>query len=194
MEYVFLLNPYNNIGLSFLQYHSCSNNNKHFILPLAFDHNIKYVELFDKINVSKTYLNTCIGSGARIVSEHLRPMKHIHVVFIQEVNTKIEMDVYHRLHFNRLSFLTKLMGILNVTITYYLPNKPYLEKILEKHEVLLERIDYLINSTKYYFKSTGIDIDSMTKYYDDTDVISNNSKFDDDNSELIIDGNSEITI
>ena len=83
MEYIFLLNPYNETGLFILKQYSGSN--KHFILPIAFDWDIEYVELFDKIDIKKTYLTIGIGSGARILDEHLKPIKNLNLIFVQNI-------------------------------------------------------------------------------------------------------------
>jgi hypothetical protein len=154
MEYIFLLNPYNQIGLDILQQYSGSN--KHFILPIAFDWDIEYVKLFDKIDIEKTYLTIGLGSGARLLEEHLNPIKKINLIFIQNIPSNLNMNSYsdyHSNHFYQLRILTELSKGLNTDITYFRPKRLYLDQILSKHRQLLIKMGYLISTTVSYFKS-----------------------------------------
>ena len=154
MEYIFLLNPYNNVGLNILKQYSGSE--KHFILPIAFDWNIKYVKLFDEIDIKKTYLTIGIGSGLRLLEEHLNPIKNLHIIFIQHIieNLSIESySKYHTSHFNQVSILSGLTNSFNTKISYYIPEKNNLKNRIRCNKSLYKKIKYLLLGTINYFKS-----------------------------------------
>jgi hypothetical protein len=161
MEYIFLLNPYNETGLFILKQYSGSN--KHFILPIAFDWDIEYVELFDKIDIIKTYLTIGIGSGARILDEHLNPIKNLNLIFVQNIPKNLNLTSYNSYrsnHFYYLRILEQLSKLLNTGITFIRPKRIHLErKIIFIDKKLFNKMWYLTNSTISYLKS----IETITK-------------------------------
>lgn len=165
MEYIFLLNPYNNIGIKILQQYSGSD--KHIILPIAFDWDIQYVKLFDEIDVKKTYLTVGLGSGLRILEDHLNPIKSIKLVLIQDIPLKLNMKSYsnyHLNHFTQLKISTNLLKNSNYKMIYYRPKKEYLKQILNKDVNLQFKFEHLISASISYLYSLKNDNITIIKY------------------------------